>query len=94
VSQWPTTATSDVIDVPTGCSVFSEGGTPTFTPLGRAPLRHHVNWSEPARGGHFAAWEQPQLFAEDLLATVRAVHGLTVINQPHLRLRPTTPWGS
>ena len=27
-----------------------------------------VRWSEPERGGHFAAMEQPQLFAEDVAA--------------------------
>jgi hypothetical protein len=32
-----------------------------------------VNWSEPAGGCFFAAWEQPQLFAEDLRASIRAV---------------------
>jgi hypothetical protein len=25
-------------------------------------------WSEPDRGGHFAAWEQPQLFAHEVQA--------------------------
>jgi pimeloyl-ACP methyl ester carboxylesterase len=32
-----------------------------------------VHWSEPDRGGHFAAWEQPELFAQDLRATTRAI---------------------
>jgi hypothetical protein len=32
-----------------------------------------VYWSEPERGGHFAAWEQPELFAADLRATAQAL---------------------
>ena len=31
-----------------------------------------IHWSEPARGGHFAAMEQPQIFAEELWAFARA----------------------
>ncbi|AXQ27745.1 epoxide hydrolase [Solimonas sp. K1W22B-7] len=30
-----------------------------------------IHWSEPPRGGHFAALEQPRLFAEDLWAYAR-----------------------
>ena len=72
MSQWPTTATSDVIDVPTGCSVFPKE---VPRPSRRWAARRFVtivNWSELAQGGHFAAWEQPQIFAEDLRATVPA----------------------
>ena len=29
--------------------------------------------NEAERGGHFAAWEQPQLFAEELRAAFRAL---------------------
>lgn len=35
-----------------------------------------VHWSEPGRGGHFGAWEQPELFVRDIRATVRAARGL------------------
>jgi pimeloyl-ACP methyl ester carboxylesterase len=28
-------------------------------------------WTQPARGGHFAAWEQPQLLSEDLFSFAR-----------------------
>jgi pimeloyl-ACP methyl ester carboxylesterase len=31
-----------------------------------------IHWSEPARGGHFAAMEQPQAFAEDLRRFARS----------------------
>jgi hypothetical protein len=73
VSQWFTTATSDVIDMPTGCSVFPKE-VPRPSPRWAARLFVTiVNWSKPARGCYFAAWEEPQLFAEDLRASIRAV---------------------
>jgi hypothetical protein len=34
-----------------------------------------VHWGEPDRGGHFGAWEQPELFVAELRATVRALPG-------------------
>jgi len=30
------------------------------------------------KGGHFAAWEQPQLFSEELWAAFRPIRGVTV----------------
>jgi pimeloyl-ACP methyl ester carboxylesterase len=30
-------------------------------------------WGEPERGGHFAAFEQPQLFAEEIRSFFRSV---------------------
>ena len=53
------------IDVPTAFARFP--GEPWAPP--RAPVERAyrlVRWSEPPRGGHFAALEQPQLFAEDV----------------------------
>jgi hypothetical protein len=32
-----------------------------------------VYFSEVGRGGHFAAWEEPQLFAEELRAAFRTL---------------------
>jgi epoxide hydrolase len=31
-----------------------------------------VYWNEPDRGGHFAAWEQPVLFAREVRAAAQA----------------------
>jgi hypothetical protein len=30
-----------------------------------------IHYNKPARGGHFAAWEQPQIFAEEVRAGLR-----------------------
>jgi hypothetical protein len=32
-----------------------------------------VHYAEHAQGGHFAAWEQPQLLSEDVRATFRTL---------------------
>jgi pimeloyl-ACP methyl ester carboxylesterase len=32
-----------------------------------------VYFSEVAKGGHFAAWEEPELFAEEVRAAFRTV---------------------
>ncbi|MHA3703094.1 epoxide hydrolase family protein [Jatrophihabitans sp. YIM 134969] len=73
VSEWLTSRTSDVIDVPTGASVFpGEVPRPSRRQAERR-FRSIVHWGEPERGGHFAAWEQPDIFAEELRATLRAL---------------------
>ncbi|WP_306391995.1 hypothetical protein [Telluria beijingensis] len=34
---------------------------------------HLVHFNEPARGGHFAAWEAPDLFIDEVRATFRSL---------------------
>jgi len=61
-------ATPEPIDVPTGCSVFpKEMPRPSRRWAERRfpDIRH---WGEPPRGGHFAAFEQPVLFVDELRA--------------------------
>ncbi|WP_319943081.1 epoxide hydrolase family protein [Nocardia aurantia] len=73
VSRWFTTAVEDTIDVPTGCSVYPQE---VPRPSRRWAARRFTNiahWSEPAHGGHFAAWERPELFASDLRTTITAI---------------------
>ena len=73
VSEWFTRATSDTVDVPTGCSIFP-GEIPR--PSRRWAARRYTDirhWNELDRGGHFAAWEQPELFVEELRSFFRLV---------------------
>jgi pimeloyl-ACP methyl ester carboxylesterase len=66
----------DIVRAPTGCSVFRhELQRPTRTEAEQR-FTDIVYWSEPERGGHFPAWEQPALFAAELesfFAVVRAL---------------------
>ena len=63
---------STPVPVPAGCSLFPKDifrparawAEPLFT-----DLRY---WSEPDRGGHFAAWEQPELFVQEVRAAFRS----------------------
>lgn len=63
----------DPVDVPTGCSIFP-GENPR--PSRRWAERRFPDiryWSEPPRGGHFAAFEQPDLFIAEVRACLRAL---------------------
>ena len=65
--------TADVVTVPAGCSVFPRENP---RPSRRWAARRFTDiryWNEPARGGHFAALEQPELFVEELRAFFRLV---------------------
>jgi len=60
------------IGVPVGCSVFPKEifrASRRWAEKGYPDLRY---WGEPSRGGHFAAFEQPELFALEVRAAFRA----------------------
>jgi hypothetical protein len=60
-----------VLDLPVGCSIFPKE---IFRPprrWGELAYRKPIYWNEPVRGGHFAAFEQPGLFVEELRACFR-----------------------
>ena len=60
------------VDVPTGHAVYP--GELLQTPRVWADARYTiVHWTHQPRGGHFAAFEQPSLFADDLRAVGRVV---------------------
>jgi pimeloyl-ACP methyl ester carboxylesterase len=73
VRAWFTRSTSDTVAVPTGCSIFpKEVPRPSRRWAQRryADIRH---WNELDRGGHFAAFEQPELFVDEVRAFFRLV---------------------
>jgi pimeloyl-ACP methyl ester carboxylesterase len=73
VQAWFTKSTSDTVDVPTGCSVFPKENP---RPSRRWAAKRYTDirfWSEPERGGHFAAFERPELFVADVRAFFRLV---------------------
>jgi hypothetical protein len=74
VDGWFTAETTDTVGVPTGASVFKD----TPRPSRRWAERRFTDiryWSEPNRGGHFAAFEQPALFVDELRASFTAIRG-------------------
>jgi epoxide hydrolase len=73
VNDWISGAATDVIDVPTGCSIFPRE---LQRPSRRWAERRFTDiryWSEPARGGHFPAFEQPELFVDEVRSFFRLV---------------------
>ena len=74
VNEWFTAETTDAVDVPTGASVFKDIPRPSRRWAQRrfTDIRY---WSEPERGGHFAAFEQPALFVDELRASFAAIRG-------------------
>ncbi len=61
------------VDVPVGCSIFPKE---IFTPSRRWVERKFsklIHWNELEKGGHFAAFEQPELFVRELRDTFRSV---------------------
>jgi hypothetical protein len=62
---------TDTVSVPTGCSIFPKE---LQRPSRRWAEKRFLDiryWNEPRRGGHFAAFEQPEIFVEELRAFYR-----------------------
>jgi pimeloyl-ACP methyl ester carboxylesterase len=73
VSAWIDGTATDEVTVPTGCSIFpKEMPRPSRRWAARRykDIRH---WNELDRGGHFAAFEQPALFVDEVRSFFRLV---------------------
>ena len=57
---------SSTIELPTGCSLFPKEIIPTPRSWAEARYTNIKYWNELDKGGHFAAFEQPQLFVNEL----------------------------
>jgi hypothetical protein len=60
------------VQVPVGCSIFPKE---IFRPSRRWAEKQFPDlryWNEPDRGGHFAAFEQPVAFVEEVRAAFRS----------------------
>jgi epoxide hydrolase len=54
------------VQLPTGCSIFPKEIVPTPRSWAEKRYRSIVYWNELDRGGHFAAFEQPEIFVKEL----------------------------
>ena len=63
----------DIVDAPTGCTIFPHELQRPSRRWAERRFRDIRYWSEPDRGGHFAAFEQPALFVEEVRAFFRTV---------------------
>lgn len=64
---------ADPVSVPTACSIFPKELFRASRRWAERRFSNIVHWGEPAKGGHFAAWEQPALFVEEVRAGFRAM---------------------
>jgi epoxide hydrolase len=73
VNDWISGRVNDTVAVPTGCSIFPKE---LQRPSRRWAEKRFLDiryWNEPLRGGHFAAFEQPEIFVDELRAFFRLV---------------------
>lgn len=67
------TFNADPVQVPVGCSIFPHE---IFRASRRWAERRYpkiIHWNELPKGGHFAAWEQPAVFVDEVRTCFRAV---------------------
>jgi pimeloyl-ACP methyl ester carboxylesterase len=63
----------DVVDIPVACSLFPKE---IFRPSRRWAEKQFIDlryWNEPERGGHFAAFERPATFVDEVRAAFRTM---------------------
>jgi len=73
VNRWISGPTQDRVTVPTGCSIFPKE---LQRPSRRWAEQRFLDiryWNEPDKGGHFAAFEQPELFINEVRAFFRLI---------------------
>ena len=73
VNEWIVGPTEDTVAVPTGCSIFPKE---LQRPSRRWAAKRFLDiryWNELGRGGHFAAFEQPELFVDEVRSFFRLV---------------------
>jgi epoxide hydrolase len=73
VDAWISGAMTETITVPTGCSIFPKELQRPSRRWAEKRFLDIRSWSEPERGGHFAAFEQPDIFVEEVRAFFRLV---------------------
>jgi pimeloyl-ACP methyl ester carboxylesterase len=72
VNEWISGSAVGTVNVPAGCSVFPKELQRPSRRWAEKRFTDIRYWNEPAKGGHFAAFEQPELFVAD----VRSFFGL------------------
>ncbi len=56
----------NTVKLPTGCTIFPKEIVPTPRSWAERRYTNIVYWNEVAQGGHFAAFEQPEIFVDEL----------------------------
>lgn len=64
---------SEEITLPVGCSIFPGEILRASRRWAEKRYRNIIHWGEPDRGGHFAAFEQPERFVDEVRGCFRAL---------------------
>jgi epoxide hydrolase len=73
VNETVSGTTTDTVSVPTGCSIFPKERQRPSRRWAEKRFRDIRYWNEPERGGHFAAFEQPAVFVNEVRSFFRLV---------------------
>jgi epoxide hydrolase len=73
VNEWISGAAADPVTVPVGCSIFPGELQRRSRRWAQRRFPDIRYWGEPARGGHFAAFEQPDLFVNEISSFFRLI---------------------
>jgi len=73
VSERFNRSTGDTVDLPTGCSIFPKEIPRISRRWAERRFTDIRYWNELDRGGHFAAFEQPELFVDEVRSFFRLV---------------------
>ena len=63
----------DIPTVPVAVTVFPEEIYRAPRSWGERAFGNLIYWNEVEKGGHFAAWEQPNIFADEIRAAFRSL---------------------
>jgi len=61
------------VEIPVGVTVFPDELYPAPRSWAEKAYPKLIHFNEVEEGGHFAAWEQPQIFSEEIRATFRSL---------------------
>jgi pimeloyl-ACP methyl ester carboxylesterase len=65
------------VTIPVAVSAFPDEIYQVPRSWARQAFPHLIHYNKPDKGGHFAAWEQPQLFTEELRTAFRSLRPVT-----------------
>jgi pimeloyl-ACP methyl ester carboxylesterase len=68
-----TAKNAGIIEMPVGCSIFPREIVPAPRSWAERVYPDLIHWNELDRGGHFAAFEEPALFAQELRDCFRSL---------------------
>ena len=63
----------DDVALPAGCSIFPKEIFRTSRRWAERRFKNLIHWNELPKGGHFAAFEQPEIFVEEVRACFRGL---------------------